>query len=627
MRSLLRIIKILITFLCWVAMILFLLEYRDHKTHAATKDEILDAHVRIDVEWNNYNPGNSNISQTGFFFVEVKGTIIRMPDIDPFFYAPKNLVANYNYQDRGVYVRPSGRCPELYSEQKGSGAVRILDTDEVEDPTKDGQLSVMAGPGWEQSLLLLKELQSKGRTSARQKPIDKELKTDVYQFVLTVPMATTLKQQSTPCSRYETIPFPTGVALNPYLYLHKWGMYGSYSWTSNDLDTGLQIRNYPGQTQFGPQKGEGNVKYRVSWSFGKIKPMIQIFRITDEGREEITDAKTDILVGQKVKIEAVVVPYGDTGKGRWDIPSPVITGFKAYSEKGEVWLLKDKEKEKVEFFFTDGDFAGKPVKVTYTAYIDNKKVEGKTTFKVFEPDVKWGKNDVRQSPSVTIGRWAKDDQTRLYLGELMDYHKVAGRPGMEIYSKVTLPKEFSDQPHFLQYVQLVCEDILEYKNGVYYHTGSRDCPGSSEWVLDTHYPYDGKVAEKELDLNDTPGSPLGKLTEEVHQFQAFKTFLMFRPSKKPTDPNSVWVPLKVVEWGWKAKAIRMKNYGSSNEPGDFQLSGIHLLSPKKSDWSGPPETYPTWENNVSKLKACSPLSEPTWKKILSLQGQSCSSGK
>ena len=174
-----------------------------HKTHAATKDEILDAHVRIDVEWNNYNPGNGNISQTGFFFVEVKGTIIRMPDIDPFFYAPKNLVANYNYQDRGVYVRPPGRCPELYSEQKGSGAVRILHTDEVEDPTKDGQLSVMAGPGWEQSLLLLKELQSKGRTSARQKPIDKELKTDVYQFVLTVPMATTLKQQSTPCSRYD----------------------------------------------------------------------------------------------------------------------------------------------------------------------------------------------------------------------------------------------------------------------------------------------------------------------------------------------------------------------------------------------------------------------------------------
>jgi hypothetical protein len=266
-----RIINTLITFLCLVAIILFPLKYTDHETHAATKDEILDTYVRIDVEWKNYNPGNSNISQTGSFFVEVMGTIIRTPDRDSFSYSPKNLVANYNYSDRSVYVRPPGRCPELYSEQKGSGAVRILDTDEVEDPTKDGVLTVTAASGWEQSLSLLKELKGKGRTPGLQKPIDKELKTDIYTFVLTVPMATTLTEQSTPCSRYKTSPWPTGVGLNAYMNLTKWGMYGSYSWTSNTLDTGLQIRDYPNQTQFEPRKGEGNVKYRVSWNFGKVK--------------------------------------------------------------------------------------------------------------------------------------------------------------------------------------------------------------------------------------------------------------------------------------------------------------------------------------------------------------------
>jgi hypothetical protein len=604
------------------------LEYRDHRTYAATKDEILDAHVRIDVEWNNYNPEKSNISQTGFFFVELRGTIIRMSDIDPFYYAPKNLVANYNYQDRAIFVHPFDNCPELYSEQKGSGPVRILYVDEAEDPTKDGHLTIQAAPGYEQSLSILRDSQSKGRGSARQKPIDKELKTDIYLLMLVVPMATTLREQSDPCSRYKTTPRPEGVALSAYVNLAKWGMYGSYSWTSSKLDMGLQIRNYPGQIQFEPNGGEGNVKYRVSWSFGKIKPMIQIFRITNEGREDITDSETDILIGQKVKVEAVAVPYGDTEKGNWNIPSPVIADFKADLEEGEMLPLDDSKKLKpaVEFFFTDGSFTGKPVILTYTAYVDNKEVKGKTIFKVYEPDVKWGKNDVRESPSVTIGRWAKEDQTRLYLGEITDYRKVAGHPGMEIYSKVTFPKEFSDQPHFLQYVQLICEDIFEYKNGVYYQTGPSDCPGSSEWVLDTHYPYDGKVAEKELDLNDTPGSSLGLLTQELHQFQAFKTFLMFRPSKKATDPNSVWVPLKVAEWGWKAKAIRIRNYGSSNEPGDFRLSGIHLFPPKKLDWSGPPETYPTWKNNVSKLKACSPLPESTWERSLSFQGQSCSLG-
>ena len=144
--------------------------YTEPEAREATKDEILDAHVRIDVEWNNYNPGNSNISQTGSFFVEVKGTIIRTPDRDPFSYSPKNLVANYNYSERSVYVRPSGRCPELYSEEKGSGPVRILTSDEVEDPTKNGVFELSASAGWEQSLSLLKDLQSKGRTPGRQKP-------------------------------------------------------------------------------------------------------------------------------------------------------------------------------------------------------------------------------------------------------------------------------------------------------------------------------------------------------------------------------------------------------------------------------------------------------------------------
>jgi len=624
MHSLLRIIKTLTTFLCLVVIILFPLEYANHETHAATKDEILDAQVRIDVEWNNYNPGNSNISQTGSFFLEVKGTIIRMPDIDPFFYAPKNLIANYNYSERSVYVRPSGRCPELYSEQKGSGTVRILDTDEVEDPTKDGVLTITAGSGWEQSLSLLKELKGKGRTPARQKPIDKELKTDIYTFVLTVPMATTLTEQSSPCSRYKTSPWSTGVALAPYLNLTKRGMADSYSWTSNKLDTGLQIRDYPNQTQFEPQKGEGNVKYRVSWNFGKIKPMIQIFRITDEGREDITDAKTDILVGQKVKIEAVAVPYGDPGKGNWDIPSPVITGFKAYSEKGEVWLLKDKDKEKVEFFFTDGDFAGKPVKVMYKTNVENQSVEGKTTFRVFEPSVKM---KVKPSRSVKLDWWytgkkGEIPNTRLYLGRLdknltYQYGKISGEPGMEINSEITLPKEFSDQPHFLQYVQLIKEDILEWKNLNYFRTSSED-----KWLLDSSYPYGGLVAEKKLDLNDTPGSDLDEYHWELHQFQAFRTFFMFRPSKKAVDPDTVWVPLRVVEWDWKGRAIRRnQNLMKSSNPVDFRLVDAHPPSPKEREWKGPPEEYPQWEGNVKSLIQTM-VSEDTWKKLVPKLGRS-----
>ena len=97
----------------------------------------------------------------------------------------------------------------------------------------------------------------------------------------------------------------------------------------------------------------------------------------------------------------MAVPYGDTGKGSWNIPSPVIADFKAYLEEGKMLPLDDGKKMKptVEFFFTDGDFAGKPVTLTYTTYVDNKEVKGKTTFKVYEPSVSI---EVHTSPSVNI---------------------------------------------------------------------------------------------------------------------------------------------------------------------------------------------------------------------------------
>jgi len=654
MRSLLRIIKTLTTFLCLVVIILFPSEYKDPETSAATKDEILDAHVRIDVEWNNYNPGNGNISQTGSFFVEVRGTIIRTPDRDPFSYSPKNLVANYNYSERSVYVRPSGRCPELYSEQKGSGVVRILDTDEVEDPTKDGVLTITAGSGWEQSLSLLKELKGKGRTPGLQKPIDKELKTDIYTFVLTVPMATTLTEQSNPCSRYKTSPWPTGVGLNAYMNLTKWGMYGSYSWTSNTLDTGLQIRDYPNQTQFEPQKGEGNVKYRVSWNFGKIKPMIQIFRITDEGREDITDAKSmkvPVIVGEKVVLEAEALPHGtEVTNGEWKInEKKVIAGYKANAQKGEVLNLteEDYKKKKIEFYWIDGSFSGIPENITYSADSKLGKVEGKTIITVFEPSVKM---EIK-SNNPHIDLWPVGiGQCRLYLGDrsklptdkelpkepisdekAKQINKKAAKDaaGIFIDSTITLPRPFANQNHSLEYIQLIKELILETQDTRNYSTRA------DTWLCDKNYPYANKVAEKNIYMDDSPGSPLHQLTHQLSQYQTFQTFLMFRPcplSKAQNDENSVWVPLKFVEWKWKASAKRLKPYSNNNYalPEEFRRTDFIVPSPtpKEKDWTGPPNLSPQWNGNAEpekdrrkQINQTTDKDQTAWQKLLGEFGE------
>jgi hypothetical protein len=189
----------------------------------------------------------------------------------------------------------------------------------------------------------------------------------------------------------------------------------------------------------------------------------------------------------------------------------------------------------VEFFFVNGDFTGKSVQVKYTTSVDNQTIDGKTTFRVFEP---LAQMEVQASPSAEINVLTDKEKgttsCRLYLGKVGQ-----GISGIKITSKVYLPDPFLDQGHFLEYIQLIKEDILEYHNAIYWHYGS------DTWLLDTHYPYLGLVAEGELEMDDLPGSDLGLLHKELHQYQQFQTFLMFRP--KPHNANSAWVPEHVNE--------------------------------------------------------------------------------
>ena len=104
-------------------------------------------------------------------------------------------------------------------------------------------------------------------------------------------------------------------------------------------------------------------------------------------------------------------------------------------------------------------------------------------------------------------------------------------------------------------------------------------------------------------MDDSPGSPLSILTNQLNQYQTFQTFLMFRPcslSKAQSDESSVWVPLRVVEWEWKASAERVKPFSSYNHalPEEFRRKDIIIPSPKETEWRGPPKSYPQWEGNA-----------------------------
>jgi len=451
--------------------------------------------------------------------------------------------------------------------------------------------------------------------------LSKEPASDNYTFMLApVPMKITKKvRKKCPQYEYDDKDNKRVFALRvPFAEIKQAGMSGSHSWHVKKIPykkLGMGVTNVRGDITYDPKKESGDVQYQVNWVFGNVKPEIQIYYITDADIEprditNITQPK-DILVGKKVKLEARVIPSADQGQeGTWEIPKDrVIKAFNATPEKGEVIPFGDQDKKtkQVEFFFVDGSRSGKEEKISYTATVGGKKIEGKTTLKVWEPSVQM---DVQASPAVSIDvltdKKKGTTSCRLYLGKVGQ-----GVSGIKIKSKVRLPEQFSDQGHFLEYIQLIKEDILEYHDADHWHYGS------DKWLLDTHYPYLGLVAEGEIEMDDLPGSDLGKLHKALHQYQTFQTFLMFRP--KPHDANSTWVPLKLVEWDWCASAIRTKDYSLDKpvQPSDFNLVRPRPASPKKKDWTGPPEEYPQWTENVADKRSKNSVSDKDWQQRVS----------
>jgi hypothetical protein len=118
-------------------------------------------------------------------------------------------------------------------------------------------------------------------------------------------------------------------------------------------------------------------------------------------------------------------------------------------------------------------------------------------------------------------------------------------------------------------------------------------------------------APYKVTMNDSPGVDLGLATKEVHVQDQFETYLMFIPSGSPEDKNCVWVPLKVVEWGWGAAVKRTVDW-EENPPCDdktFTFLPGYYTKPREKDC----EKHPEWSCNVEK-NARNKINEDTWEK-------------
>jgi hypothetical protein len=575
------------------------------KKEPVKKDDVIDALINVTIKWaveENKRQHVGSLSITASGKIKNESKVIGLNQ-----YIPEGMSATYNYEYKEIDLNPPRGCPALALEEQGSGSVNVVSPMAgASDTTGAFLLQVFTGNAGKVNMLqFTKRAGPDTITHLSKEPIS-----DNYTFIFApVTMKITKKvRRKCPQYEYDEKDNKRVFALRvPFAELKGDKMSGSYSWHSKKSpykSLGMKVTDIRGNVTYDPQKAPGDVLYKVNWVFGKVQPEIQIYQITDTDKEprnitNITEPK-NILVGQKVKLEAKVIPAADPGQeGTWDIPKErAIKAFQATPEKGQVIPFEDKDKkgQRVEFFFVDGSPSGKDEKISYSATVDGKKIEGKTTFKVWEPAVNI---QTYASSAVTIGYWQQEGNTRLYLGDLSDYKSLAGTPGMYIKGTITMPRPFSDTDHFLEYIQLIKEDITELTEGGYScYTGS-----DGKWMLDTTYPYNGLVAKGEITMNDSPGQQLGQFHKEMNPSEEFKTFLMFRPT--PHDEKTAWVPLKLVEWKWKASAVRVKDFDRNSpkvQPGEFKLVKPETPKPVRTDWMGPPSQYPQWDQNIMDVK-------------------------
>jgi hypothetical protein len=383
-------------------------------------------------------------------------------------------------------------------------------------------------------------------------------------------------------------------------------MEGSKTWTakatSATAHTGLSVKlnelpKTMNKKPFSPVYASGgDVTYTLSWKIEKLEPHVLIYRLKDNEWHDITDGKPNeeeqgIFPGEKLILRAMVVMPGESGeppKGQWEITEKdwILKDWQASKKKSKKVKVGKTDKREVEFFWW------KKVKNAVVKYkVNGKNLTGKTEFKLIMPTV-----NVVEKPGK---QWE--------FGYKGGCEIVPGNPSMKVTSTVSTEK---NKPFSLQYVQLVESSNFSLK----WECGKPDCEECEKayfWykdvnkpMLDTEYPYNGEETGSGnvvKGMMDTPGQDASQYKAILDIDQNFQLFLMFRPGNK--GAGNAWVPLRLINWGWKIRAINNDNPDGTGRKtcglSRFNVSDSAALLPRDYPYrSKKAEDYPKWTGFV-----------------------------
>jgi len=400
----------------------------------------------------------------------------------------------------------------------------------------------------------------------------------------------------------------------------------------------------------------GDITYRVSWSFEEVKPEVRIYRIAEEDEEknrDITDLEDETIIGEKITL--VAKPLGlldyEIKELVWKINGKFIEDFNASLDQAELDDEVDLKSDEVTYAWTRGSFSGEPMQVEVSGIVSEKPVKGRTKFKVFAPKIA-GRN-VRCSQNVTLGeRYELDGIVRReslenvscreldadpekYFDNLNKHCSVYPGQVRSLCDPKKLERAFTAEytvqmpwipkkGYSVQYVQLIVEDSTSTN-----FDGTAKHKENSEWCIDTKYPYkrltypsisggggggqpmvSGENTDScpgpwcRISMEDTPELPLEqgsvKVLLDASLIHSFETYLMFRPSNRDSDKESLWVPLAKVAWGWSVEAKRLVDW-KDNLPcaASYEISNPSPPADSGCSQSTNPD-FPEWDCNVEK---------------------------
>lgn len=267
----------------------------------------------------------------------------------------------------------------------------------------------------------------------------------------------------------------------------------------------------------------------------------------------------DVVVGQQIKL-SVAVEGGTPSNIQWSIPGIRIANYELNCPagprctSGRVFELGNLNNQNVDFYWVDGG-DGRQVSVSLT--VGNRQFSKEATFNVAKPTV----NLTRVLGQVRV-RLEEDDWWLRFGGE--------DQAGIDFVAS-----SFSGPQGNRAFVQIA--------NAV-----RRIQLPSGNWCranlvgLDGAYPYPGSTIGT---AEDSPGNTISGLSRATAN-DSFQMYYMFRPTG--VSGSTIWVPLKVVNWGWSGEAETTKG-----DP-PYRL----VTSAKNADPAAETTNFPQWTTNA-----------------------------